>query len=135
MVPKGKVHEIQVARKPGTMLVFDRGYTDYQWFEELTGQKVGFVTRLKDKAAWVVVEQREVSEDAAQAGIAERRAASPPPAARNCVLASEQFFQAQDKPGAQAVYRGLSVWLEPLENRGQTFFRGVSQSHARKTHS
>lgn len=36
VVTEGKVHEIQVARKlklqSGTMLVFDRGYTDYEWF-------------------------------------------------------------------------------------------------------
>ena len=32
--------EIQVARKlvlePGTIVVFDRGYTDYKWFASLT---------------------------------------------------------------------------------------------------
>jgi hypothetical protein len=40
VITEGKVHEIQVARKlklqRGTMLVFDRGYTDYDWFQRLT---------------------------------------------------------------------------------------------------
>ena len=61
VVTEGKVHEIQVARKlklqPGTMLVFDRGYTDYDWFQRLTETEVHFVTRLKDNAAYIVVEQ------------------------------------------------------------------------------
>jgi hypothetical protein len=41
--------EIEVARKlvlePGTIVVFDRGYTDYKWFASLTKQGVYFVTR------------------------------------------------------------------------------------------
>ena len=63
MITEGKVHEIQVARKlklqRGTMLVFDRGYTDYDWFQQLTENGVHFVTRLKDNAAYIVVEKRK----------------------------------------------------------------------------
>ena len=48
-----------VARKlklqRGTMLVFDRGYTDYEWFRRLTEKEMQFVTRLKEKAAYLVV--------------------------------------------------------------------------------
>ena len=50
----GKVHEINMARKPslprGSWVVFDRGYTDYQWYQELTEEGVRFVTRLKHGA-------------------------------------------------------------------------------------
>ena len=50
----GKQHEVTVTRQwefaPGTILVFDRGYTDYNWFERLTQQGVYFVTRLKTNA-------------------------------------------------------------------------------------
>ncbi|MDQ6678933.1 MAG: IS4 family transposase [Acidobacteriota bacterium] len=63
VITEGKVHEIQVARKlsfqRGTMLVFDRGYTDYGWFQRLTEESVHFVTRLKDNATYVVVEERQ----------------------------------------------------------------------------
>ncbi len=56
VITEGKVHEIQVARKlklqRGTMLVFDRGYTDYDWFQRLTEEGVHFVTRLKDNATY-----------------------------------------------------------------------------------
>ena len=59
VVTTGKVHEMQVARQlewpRGSLLVFDRGYTDYDWFQQLTEHGVHFVTRLKRKArCWVV---------------------------------------------------------------------------------
>ncbi len=63
VVTEGRVHEIQVARKlnfqRGTMLVFDRGYADYGWFQRLTEEGVHFVTRLKDNATYVVMEERQ----------------------------------------------------------------------------
>jgi hypothetical protein len=71
VITEGKVHEIQVARKlklqPGTMLVFDRGYSDYDWFQRLTEDKVHFVTRLKDNATYIVVERREAQGEGVQA--------------------------------------------------------------------
>src|SRR5580700_3870167 len=64
VVTEGKKHEIQVAREmdftPGTTLVIDRGYTDYQWFVNLTQRKVHFVTRMKENADYGVVEKREL---------------------------------------------------------------------------
>jgi len=64
VVSEGKQHEMQVARQlhfaPGTILAIDRGYTDYQWFADLTQEGVYFVTRLKDNADYAVVEEREL---------------------------------------------------------------------------
>jgi IS4 transposase len=48
---------------PGTLLVIDRGYTDYRWFATLTLQGVFFVTRLKDNAVYTVVGTRAVPEN------------------------------------------------------------------------
>jgi hypothetical protein len=66
VITDGKQHEIRVARQmrftPGTMLAIDRGYTDYDWFAELTGEGVYFVTRLKDNADYAVVEERELAQ-------------------------------------------------------------------------
>jgi hypothetical protein len=45
------------------MLVFDRGYTDYDWFQRLTEEGVHFVTRLKDNATYIVVERRTARGD------------------------------------------------------------------------
>jgi hypothetical protein len=71
VITEGKVHEIQVARKlklqRGTMLVFDRGYADYDWFQRLTEEGVHFVTRLKDNAAYIVVERRHAHGEGVQA--------------------------------------------------------------------
>jgi hypothetical protein len=64
VITEGKKHEIRVARQMqfarGTILAFDRGYTDYEWFMSLTEQGVYFVTRLKENADYGVVEKREV---------------------------------------------------------------------------
>lgn len=64
VITEGKKHEIKVAREidftPGTTLVIDRGYTDYQWFVKLTQGKVHFVTRMKENADYGVVEKREL---------------------------------------------------------------------------
>jgi hypothetical protein len=64
VITEGKKHEVRVARQmqfaQGTILAFDRGYTDYEWFMSLTEQGVYFVTRLKENADYGVVEKREV---------------------------------------------------------------------------
>jgi len=44
----------------GSIVAFDKGYVDYQWFGSLTHQGVSFVTRLRAKAVYCVVERREV---------------------------------------------------------------------------
>ncbi len=62
VITPGKVQEIEVARRlrfqPGTILIFDRGYVDYQWFEQLTRQGVFFVTRLRSDAHYGVLRTR-----------------------------------------------------------------------------
>jgi hypothetical protein len=64
VLTEGKTHDLQVARKlafdPGTVVVFDRGYADYEWFAELGRRGVFFVTRLKRNADFEVVESRPV---------------------------------------------------------------------------
>ena len=50
-ITDGKTSDIAFARTldvpAGTVLVFDRGYVDYTWFNRLTARKVWFVTRLR----------------------------------------------------------------------------------------
>jgi len=45
----------------GSIVAFDKGYVDYQWFGELTKQGVNFVTRLRPKAVYKVLERRDVN--------------------------------------------------------------------------
>ncbi|MGA9130409.1 MAG: IS4 family transposase [Candidatus Sulfotelmatobacter sp.] len=51
VITEGKGSDLTEGRKmqfpAGTMLVFDRGYQDYGWFERLTREGVFFVTRLR----------------------------------------------------------------------------------------
>jgi len=67
VVTEGKTSEIKVARTlrfdPGTILAIDRGYIDYEWFRELSSQEVYFVTRMKDKAVFTVLEDLEVPQN------------------------------------------------------------------------
>src|SRR5664279_6550307 len=64
VITEGKQHEIGVARQlryePGTLLVIDRGYLDYGWFADLSQQGVYFVTRMKDNADYMVLQEREL---------------------------------------------------------------------------
>lgn len=61
---EGKVHESTVAPsiplESGDVVVFDRGYNDFAWFCMLVDKCVFFVTRLKKKARYKIIERREV---------------------------------------------------------------------------
>jgi hypothetical protein len=69
LITEGRVHESRVARslrfEPGTIVVFDRGYADYDWFASLDAEGVFFVTRLKDNADYGVVQRRPVPQHGA----------------------------------------------------------------------
>ena len=62
VITEGTRGEVAVARQqtfaPGTIVVVDRGYLDYAWFADLTAAGVFFVTRLKNTAAYQVVQKR-----------------------------------------------------------------------------
>lgn len=45
---------------PGSIVVMDRGYNDYELFRNWTAQEIYFVTRLKDNAAYAVERERAV---------------------------------------------------------------------------
>lgn len=45
----------------GSIVAFDKGYVDYQWFGSLTKQGVSFVTRLRPKAVYKVLERQPVN--------------------------------------------------------------------------
>ena len=64
VITEGRTADIQIARglrfEPGTILVMDRGYVDYAWFDQLARNQVTFVTRLKDSAVYELVEPRPI---------------------------------------------------------------------------
>jgi hypothetical protein len=63
-ITKGKVSDIEIGRtlhySKGSIVVFDKGYTDYKWFKALTDKGVFFVTRVRKNALWRVEERRPV---------------------------------------------------------------------------
>src|SRR5215813_2356937 len=67
VITDGKTSDIETARSlrwaADTMLVMDRGYNDYEWFSQLGQQGVWFVTRLKEDASFVTVEERPADGD------------------------------------------------------------------------
>lgn len=98
VITDGKTSDLKVARQqqfePGTVLVFDRGYTDFQWWLQLSQQKVFFVTRLQDQAAYGIVELRPVV------------------AGSNVVRDEVILLEAIQEKGPVALMRRIEVWLE-----------------------
>ena len=64
VITEGKASDLAVGRSmkfaAGTILVFDRGYQDYKWFERLTQDKVFFVTRLRCHARIEILKERPI---------------------------------------------------------------------------
>jgi hypothetical protein len=62
-ISNGKKHDVTVARTlslpPGSIIVLDRGYNDYRLFAHWSENGVYFVTRLKDNADYMVIEESE----------------------------------------------------------------------------
>jgi len=94
----GKESEISVAKsmtfQPGTMLVFDRGYPDHDWWLSLTRSKVNFVTRLKDNVSYGVVSEREV------------------PKGSDIIRDEFILLTSQQEIGPEAQLRRIEVWVE-----------------------
>jgi len=59
LVTEGRIHDVRVAQgltfEPGTIVVIDRAYTDYEMFGRWTTQGVFFVTRMKSNAQYTVI--------------------------------------------------------------------------------
>ena len=49
-----------LALPKGSIVVCDRGYSDYSWYKLLTGQGVFYVTRQRGNATYEVIERRAV---------------------------------------------------------------------------
>ena len=47
----------------GSIVAFDKGYVDYQWFADLTSKGVTFVTRLRSGSVYEVIEQQNTNSD------------------------------------------------------------------------
>ena len=63
-ITDGKTHDITAARAlklpKGSIVVMDRGYNDYAWYNQLNNNDISFVTRLKTNARYRVIKRRAV---------------------------------------------------------------------------
>ena len=63
-ITEGKKHDVHIARllslPAGSIVAMDRGYNDYKLFGDWTRNGVYFVTRLKENAVYLVIEQHPV---------------------------------------------------------------------------
>ena len=66
-ITDGKTHDITAGRAlrlpKGSMVVFDKAYIDYRWFNSLNERSISFVTRLKRNARYEVLERRSVDKE------------------------------------------------------------------------
>lgn len=67
VITDGKCSDIRAAKTyfnflPDSIVVFDKGYIDFEWLYSLTQQKVFFVTRAKDNMAYEATGQHKFTE-------------------------------------------------------------------------
>jgi hypothetical protein len=64
-ITDGVRHDVPVGREfdfpKGSVVVIDKGYTDYGWYKQLTEKGIFFVTRQRTNAKYRVIERREVN--------------------------------------------------------------------------
>jgi hypothetical protein len=61
--------QLRQTLEKGRLYVIDRGYAEYQLFQDILDAGSQFVGRIRDNAVWEVVEQRPISEAAWAAGV------------------------------------------------------------------
>jgi putative transposase len=65
VIGDAKTQDIRVATtiefKPGTTVVFDRGYSDYAWFNSLNERQVFFVTRARTNCQYEVIKSNSIN--------------------------------------------------------------------------
>ena len=63
-IENAKKHDVTIARKvplsPGSIIAMDRGYNDYKLYAQWTENEIYFVTRLKDNADYMLLEELQI---------------------------------------------------------------------------
>ena len=62
-------HQLRGMLEPGRLYVVDRGYAEYQLFQDILDRGSSFIGRIRNNAVWTVVEERPVSAKARTAGV------------------------------------------------------------------
>ena len=62
--------QLRAALESKRLYVIDRGYAEYQLFQDIIDARSSFIGRIRDNAVYEVLEERPLSEDARKAGVA-----------------------------------------------------------------
>jgi Transposase DDE domain len=65
--------QLRAALQPGRLYAIDRGYAEYQLFQDIIDAKASFIGRVRDNAVFEVVEERPLSAEARKAGVVRDR--------------------------------------------------------------
>jgi len=61
--------QLRATLQAGRLYVIDRGYADYQLFQDIITAGSGFIGRIRDNAVWTVVAERPLTAEAQAAGV------------------------------------------------------------------
>jgi hypothetical protein len=61
--------QLRAMLEPDRLYVIDRGYAEYELFQEILDAQSGFIGRIRDNAVWELIEERPVSAAARAAGV------------------------------------------------------------------
>ncbi len=61
--------ELRAALQSNRLYVIDRGYAEYQLFQDIIDARSSFIGRIRDNAVYQLIEERPLSEDARKAGV------------------------------------------------------------------
>jgi hypothetical protein len=61
--------QLRATLQAGRLYVIDRGYADYQLFQDIIDAHSDFIGRIRDNAVWTVVEERPLTAEARAAGV------------------------------------------------------------------
>jgi hypothetical protein len=61
--------QLHAAMQSGRLYAIDRGYAEYQLFQDILDAKSSFIGRIRDNAVYEVVEERPLSAEARKAGV------------------------------------------------------------------
>ena len=63
--------QLKIALQAGRLYVMDRGYAGYEFFQQIIDAKASFIGRVQNNATYRVIERREITPEAAAAGVIE----------------------------------------------------------------
>jgi hypothetical protein len=64
-----ETEQLRATLQPKRLYVIDRGYAEYQLFQDIMDARSDFIGRIRDNAVWTVVEERPVTAEAQAAGV------------------------------------------------------------------